>query len=272
MELVSPILDFQRPDIWQAHLQGIWWVLDQKFNTSNTSQCSTHVHVSPSEGQWTLGQAKRVAKTALYFERSIDSLLPPERRTNLWCQSNRWNTTLKAQSMSTLFSWIDGAASIPHVAFLMCTYSKDSDYGRAMGYTNDFPHHVFRWNFTPLSQGAKGTIEFRQPPGSSSAAETQLWITLTASFIQGAIQYADSLDSTKPPTLELFKGVILNGAAVSGVSDKILLHKLFEGKNQLAPGAYDLKSLTQDDFEKMRRKAAEMNVTLTKFKKLFGYK
>lgn len=272
MELVSPILDFQRPDIWQAHLQGIWWVLDQKFNTSNTSQCSTHVHVSPSEGQWTLDQVKRVAKTALYFERSIDSLLPLERRTNLWCQSNRWNTTLKAQSMSTLFSWIDGAASIPHVAFLMCTYSKDSDYGRAMGYTNDFPHHVFRWNFTPLSQGAKGTIEFRQPPGSSSAAETQLWITLTASFIQGAIQYADSLDSTKPPTLELFKGVILNGATVSGVSDKSLLHKLFEGKNQLAPGAYDLKSLTQDDFEKMRRKATEMNITLTKFKKLFGYK
>jgi hypothetical protein len=80
------------------------------------------------------------------------------------------------------------------------------------------------------------------------------------------------LDSTKPPTLELFKGVILNGATVSGVSDKSLLHKLFEGKNQLAPGAYDLKSLTQDDFEKMRRKATEMNITLTKFKKLFGYK
>lgn len=272
IELVSPICDFQRPDIWQAHLRGIWWVLDEKFNTSSTVQCSTHVHVSPSEGQRTLDQVKKVAKTALYFERSIDSLLPPERRTNLWCQSNRWNTTSKSQSMSTLFSWIDAAASIPHVTFLMCTFSKDSDYGSAMGYTHDFAHHVFRWNFTPLSQGAKGTIEFRQPPGSSSAADTQLWITFTASFIQGAIQYANNLDSTKVPTLELLKNVVINGASVSGVSDRSLLHNLFNGKTQLAPGAYDLKSTTQDDLEKMRRKATEMNITLAKFKKLFGYK
>ena len=272
IELVSPVCDFQRPDIWQAHLRGIWWVLDEKFNTSSTVQCSTHVHVSPSEGQWTLDQVKKVAKTALYFERSIDSLLPPERRTNLWCQSNRWNTTSKSQPMSTLFSWIDAAVSIPHVAFLMCIFSKDSDYGSAMGYTHDFAHHVFRWNFTPLSQGAKGTIEFRQPPGSSSAADTQLWITFTASFIQGAIQYADNLNSTKTPNLELLKSVVINGASVSGVSDRSLLHNLFNGKTQLAPGAYDLKSTTQDDLEKMRRKATEMNITLAKFKKLFGYK
>lgn len=272
MELVSPILDFERPDIWHAHLQRIWSVLSQKFNTSSTSQCSTHVHMSPAEGQWTLDQVKRIAKAVLYFERSIDSLLPPERRANIWCQSNRWNATLKTQSMPTLFNWIDGATSIPHVAFLMCTYSKDSEYGKAMGYTQDFVYHVFRWNFSPLSQGQKGTIEFRQPPGSSSLGETQLWITFAASFIHGAIQYAGRLDSTKPPTLELFKSVILNGAAISGVSDRSLLQWLFEGKTQLAPGAYNIMALTQQDFEMMRRKAAEANITIEKFKKLYGYK
>ncbi|ORX92743.1 putative amidoligase enzyme-domain-containing protein [Clohesyomyces aquaticus] len=272
MELVSPILDFQRPDIWKAHLQGIWWVLDQKFTTSSTVQCSTHIHISPSEGQWTIEQVKLVAKTVLYFERSIDSLLPPARRTNIWCQSNRWNAVLKGQPMSTLFGWIDGATTIPHVAFLMCAYSKDSAYGKSMGYTQDFLHHVFRWNFSPLSKGAKGTIEFRQPPGSSSTADTELWITFAASFIQGAVQYGNNLDSAKPPTLELFKSVILNGAYIAGIADLSLLERLFEGRTQLAPGAYDLRNVAQGDLEKMKTKATEMSITLAKFKKLYGYK
>jgi len=172
MELVAPIFSFQQPNTWHAHIDSIWWVLTNKFNTWSTEQCSTHVHASPSEGQWTLSQIRNVAKAALYFERSIDSVLPPSRRANIWCQSNRWNATFKSYEMPTLFSWIEQAGNIPHVAFLMCTFSKDSEYGKAMGHTQNIMFNAFRWNFTPLQEGSKETIEFRQPPGSGSANET----------------------------------------------------------------------------------------------------
>jgi hypothetical protein len=197
MELVSPILDFQNPRIWHWHMDTVWYVLSTKFQTSSTHQCSTHIHISPSEGSWTLAQVKRVAKAVLYYERSIDTLLPPERRQTIWAQSNRHNHITKDQSMATLFSWIDGASTIPYIALIMCAFSKDSEYGQGVGKTADFPHYTFRWNFKPLTGGSKGTIEFRQPPGSSSAANTKLWVTFAASFIQGAVLFAE-MSTSRP--------------------------------------------------------------------------
>jgi hypothetical protein len=174
MELVSPILNFQDQSTWKWHMDAVWWVLSEKFNTSSTPQCSTHVHISPSQGSWTLAQVKRVAKAVLYYERSIDTLLPQARRQNIWAQSNRHNPITRPQTMTTLFTWIDGAKDIPSIAFIMCAFSKDSQYGRDVGKTQDFVHNVFRWNFMPLAKGSMGTIEFRQLPGSSNAAATKL--------------------------------------------------------------------------------------------------
>jgi len=173
--------------------------------------------------------------------------------------------------MSTIFDWFDSMESIPHIAFLMCTFPRDSEYGKSMGKTTDFSHNVFRWNFTPLGEGSKGTIEFRQPPGSTNASNSRLWVQFATSFVQGAIQNADHLNAQTPPNLDLLKGFVLSGARISGVQDLTLLENLFCEKIQLAPGAYDLKAITAEDLEKMMRKALEANITLEKFKKLFGY-
>jgi hypothetical protein len=272
MELVSLILNFQDQSTWKWHMNAEWWVLSEKFNTSSTPQCSTHVHISPSQGSWTLAQVKRVAKAVLYYERSIDTLLPQARRQNIWAQSNRHNPITRPQTMTTLFTWIDGAKDIPSIAFIMCAFSKDSQYGRDVGKTQDFVHNVFRWNFMPLAKGSMGTIEFRQPPGSSNAAATKLWITFAASFIQGAVLYADSLNGTQPPTLEGFRGFLINGAIQSGVADYSALNQLFGGKTQLPPGAYNLEQLSSQDLANLKAKAAQSNITLEKFKKLYGYK
>ncbi|KAF2112239.1 putative amidoligase enzyme-domain-containing protein [Lophiotrema nucula] len=272
LELVSPILDFHTPEVWQAHIGRVWWVLANKFNTSTSNKCSTHVHISPQAGQWTLSEVRKVAKFAVYFERSVDSLLPYDRRVNHWCQSNRWNTVLKSQTMEMVFSRIDQAQSIEHVAFMVCAFSKDSDYGRTLGQAADFIHSPFRWNFSPLKFGGKGTIEFRQPPGSASDADTTLWVTFTAAFVQGALKWGDNLKATTPPSLDLFKSVLLGGLLACGVEDMSSLSNLFVGKTQLPAGAYDLQSLSPQELDQMRRKALEKNVTLEKFKKLFGYK
>ncbi|KAI1522055.1 Amidoligase-2 domain containing protein [Pyrenophora tritici-repentis] len=213
VELVSPILDFQDQRTWHWHMDAVWWVLSAKFNTSSTPQCSTHVHISPTQGSWTLAQVKRVAKAVLYYERSIDTLLPQERRQNIWAQSNRHNTITKPQTIATLFTWIDGARDIPYIALIMCAFSKDSQYGRDVGKTQDFP-----------------------------------------------------------PTLEGFRGLLINGAIQSGVADYSALNQLFEGKAQLPPGAYNLEELSPQDLANLKAKAAQSNITVEKFKKLYGYR
>ncbi|KAF4635696.1 hypothetical protein G7Y89_g2385 [Cudoniella acicularis] len=270
MELVSPILDFQQPEIWNSHLDNVWWVLEKRLQTNTSVECSTHIHISPQTGQWTLGQLKNIAKGALYFERSIDSLLPPDRRANMWCQSNRWNKTFKGESMATAFNWIDGVDSTWHLIFLMCSFSKNSELGQATGAKQDFTPNVFRWNFTPLSEVAKGTIEFRQAPGSGNAAQSKLWVQFVAAFIQAAILYAGSLNPESPPSLELLRTHLLAGAQSSGVQDRSLLESLFVGRTQLAPGPYGVKSFDRDDVMKLKKKAAEKNISLAKFKKLYG--
>jgi hypothetical protein len=242
-------------------MDAVWWVLSAKFNTSSTPQCSTHVYISPSQGSWTLAQVKRVAKAVLYYERCIDTLLPQDRRQSTWAQSNRYNTILKHQSMATLFAWIDGAEDIPYIALLVCAFSKDSQYGRDVGKTTDFAHNVFRWNFTPLTRGNMGTIEFLQPPGSSNAAATKIWVTFAASFIQGAVLYGDGLVGTQKPTLESFRGFLINGAIQYGVTDYSDLNQLFEGKTQLPQGAYNLADFSGQDLANLKTKATQSNIT-----------
>ncbi|PVH82197.1 hypothetical protein DL98DRAFT_620991 [Cadophora sp. DSE1049] len=189
----------------------------------------------------------------------------------IWCQSNRWNETFKEQSMATIFDWIDSTQSTLHLAFLMYFFSKRSELGKATGAQKDFAHDVFRWNFTPL-EAAKGTTEFRQAPGSTNASHTKSWIQFVGSFIQGAVQYAGSLNPRSAATLELLKSYVLSGARSSGVQDLSPLEGLFLGKSPLPPGAFGLKSIDKDGITKLKKKAAEKNVTLAKFKHLYGYK
>ena len=219
-----------------------------------------------------MSQLKRVAKTIVYFERCLDSLMPAERRYNVWCQSNRCNAVLKSQSMVTVFSWIDAATSPWHLAFLLCAFSKDSDYAKAVGKTQDFPHYVFRWNFTPLAESNKGTIEFRQPPGCTGLKDTFLWIMFALGFVQGGNLYADTLDATRPPTMDQLKSLVLNGAQQSDVSDLGELFQIFDGKTLLPNGAFDLKNDTQGTLSAMLAKANQTNISIAKFKSLYGFK
>lgn len=253
-------------------MDAVWWVLQQKFDTSTDTQCSTHVHISPAQGQWTLDHIKRVAKAVLYFERSVDTIMPPERRYTEWAHSNRNNISLRGQKMDMLFSRIDGAQDLAQIVSLVCLYPKDTTHGLRMGKLHNFPYRVFRWNFTPLTMYSKGTIEFRQPPGSSDAASAKLWVTFAVSFVQAAITSAHTLDSARLPVLEDFKTFLLNGAVQSGVTDRSMLDRLFDGKTQLPPGRENLFELTQQELDNLGTKAGELNITLENFKELYGYK
>ena len=49
-------------------------------------------------------------------------------------------------------------------------------------------------------------------------------------------------------------------------------YQLFEGKAQLPPGAYNLEELSPQDLANLKAKATQSNITVEKFKKLYGYR
>jgi hypothetical protein len=162
------------------------------------------------------------------------------------------------------------------VVFLMCSLVP-SPYGDTIiGQT----WQCLRWNFTDISRACgKGTVEFRQPPGSANYNDAHLWITFTRAYVQGAM--LSSIDPSEPATLESFKAFLLNGARSSGVQDTSALTQLFEGKDLLPPaeinsqylqGKYDpTKRAKPKQVAKLEEKAKQMGITVEQAMETYGY-
>lgn len=190
VELVSPILN--PPDEWAADLGRLFKTLKSYFTLAASPNTSTHIHLSTSPLLHPSGVAT-LAKSSLYFERAIDSLLPKDRRgDSYWCQRNRTNPFLKPRSMSEVFHHLNYCQGVEDVVHAMNLYPAKSGYGASHGYKADFVHHgVHKWDFTRLlSAGPNGgTIEFRQCPGSRSADEVVTWVLLAVGFAAESVLY-----------------------------------------------------------------------------------
>ncbi|KAL2192923.1 putative amidoligase enzyme-domain-containing protein [Corynascus similis CBS 632.67] len=273
VELVSPIFYLQQPQIWIPQIQETWRILQRQFEVHATKECSTHVHLSPANRLWTLREAKGIAKAAVFFERCVDALMPGHRRINPYCMSNRWNPGYRDRSMPQIFSDISKAESSENLGERMCWCSKDSVHARQTLHEDDFVHPHFRWNFTALTERTR-TIEFRQPPASRDASQTVTWVLLAASFAQWASERADlTLDPARTANLEDLHRCLMAGARVSGVLDDMLglLEGLFWGVKRLPMPRYDLKSMTQEEQDELRREATRMGIPFEKYKELFAY-
>ncbi len=63
-----------------------------------------------------------------------------------------------------------------------------SAYGRANGKKHDFVRgKVYKWDFSGMLANGLGTVEFRQPPGSTSLREATGWITLALTFVAAVV-------------------------------------------------------------------------------------
>ncbi|KAK4208309.1 putative amidoligase enzyme-domain-containing protein [Rhypophila decipiens] len=78
----------------------------------------------------------------------------------------------------------------------MNLFPANSAYGRSHGKKKDFLRgKVYKWDFTGMlpssstkgENAGRGTVEFRQPPGSLSAEGAAGWITLALAFVVGAM-------------------------------------------------------------------------------------
>jgi hypothetical protein len=94
------------------------------------------------------------------------------------------------------------------------------------------------------------------------------------SFVRWAAQHAATrLDSSKPGKLDDLLQFVVEGARLSHISDSSPVRNLFNGVSALPESPrQDLKAITPGDLEKLKLKAKERDITLEKYKKLFGYK
>jgi hypothetical protein len=249
-------------------------VLEREFEVHATKECSTHVHLSPANGRpWSLDESKGIAKAAIFFERCIDALMPGHRRINPYCMSNRWNARYNQLSIPRIFSDIAQAESDESLVDALCCCSKDSMHAQLTLHEEDFVHPHFRWNFTSLMD-RKRTIEFRQPPASKDASKTITWVLFATSFAQWASERANTaLDPTQTAEIADLYKYVRAGAQLSGVGDVRLglFQELFRGVKRLPVPRHDLKSITEDENNKLKMEARKRGIQLESYKELFAY-
>lgn len=195
VELVSSICLNTEPERsdWVRTQKTLWHCVERNFAIKPSETCGTHVHVSlPSLRALTKMRMRRVCKAVVYFERCIDSIMPPHRRNNKYCMSNRYNKSLERyQTMPEVFKAIDAMKTYTDLANLLS------------------PDRFFRWNFQRIAKAeaetvilAKvATVEFRQPPGCTTVDDALFWQGFTLAFMGGAITSQSSIDPRRVPTM-----------------------------------------------------------------------
>lgn len=179
------------------------------------------MHVSRAPHPLWADELAALAKTALYYESALDQLMPPHRRSTTtssqsshWCMSNRRSASLASLPLPTCLAAIDAAAAaattssacqgssslfLPLVAAMNLDHA-GSAYARGQGIPSDFVRGKrFKWNLEGMlldsdgGGGGRGTVEFRQPPGSLAADEAVGWVALALAFVAGALQVGPCL-------------------------------------------------------------------------------
>ncbi|KAL2188160.1 hypothetical protein L209DRAFT_778073 [Thermothelomyces heterothallicus CBS 203.75] len=240
VELVSSIFYTQQRHKWIPELRETWRVLESGFEVHATKECSTHVHLSPASGPWTLSAARG-----------------------------------GGPGMAQIFDDLSRAESLADLGERMCWCSRDSVHARQTLHQDDFVHPHFRWNLTALTESRTRTIEFRQPPASRNARDTLAWILFAACFTRWASERADAAfnPAEMPEIADLYR-YVRAGAHVSVVPDDILalLEGLFRSAKPLPAPRHDLKGTTEEEMDELKTEAKRKGMSLEKYNKaLFAY-
>lgn len=202
-----------------------------------------------------------LAQAALYYEAALDQLVSPERRgaTTYWCQSLRAGPGLRGLSLGTCLGLLKGAlhqvgahqqgdksqdgtcielldaegtAAVRALVQTVNLFPAASAYGKAHRKKKDFIRgKVYKWDFSgmlPLSGGGggpRGTVEFRQAPGSRSAEDGKGWASVVLTLVACVTSTSSTAWMMAPGnfltggSLEELWGVLGLGAEVLGWED-----------------------------------------------------
>ncbi|KAI4166334.1 MAG: hypothetical protein LQ342_000224 [Letrouitia transgressa] len=270
-ELISHIGETLLDRVGEAFssYKRLWQCLENEVDIVDSGpgyeSCGTHVHVSVfgpitdrSEVQ-PFNYYRLLAKAVVYFERCIDSLMPLHRRQNKFCRSNRYNSELRSRSMPQIIQDIDNIEEQPQTHETADSFTKLIDL---LCPSENGSGRWYRWNFTNLtnSDPRHSTIEFRQPPGSTTAHQATFWPQFALAFIHGAALYnikgispvtdawsGPEIDSSQPPTMDLLCNLLVSGGKLVRGVDSGLIRNFVEGKKKLDEGLYDEEPFGPED-------------------------
>ncbi|KAL0475172.1 putative amidoligase enzyme domain-containing protein [Neurospora intermedia] len=284
MKFVSPLFRFSSFDTWIQHFESFMQVLNRDFETTSTHECSTSIHLAPlnqDHPEWTRSDIRALSKSILYFESCLDAVMPLYRRTSVFAKSNRYNKQMANLTTAECFSHLDSLSKRKYIAAHMVRCDPNSSTGRALGQRADFPHSGYRWNFLNLVHNkSRGTIEFRQPPGSTTPGEAIAWIILTVCFAQVACAKGDSLRPKERPNVETLCDWVYREAVRANVPSehRRRLRQLFDDampivsdsqKNDLSIVPAEPPITVHDKHGLIWREKGERNVAMEKFDGFF---
>ena len=240
--------------------------LPNHFELVDSDKTATHIHISRDPPLSTEELASLV-KLALYYEESLDKLVPQHRQGTdpYWAQSNSGdkNPALRGLPLTQRLQTVDrallkaqeggqGSTSAAATARtdkrnkpvvkVMNLYDGASNLGLS-GKSKDGKPFInakgYKWDFAgmiPLDGNIKGsgrgTVEFRQPPGSLRAEHAATWILLGCAFVAGAVVADPSQLHAKPDgrggSLEELEAFLYAGAAHLGWTKLYPLDELIQ--------------------------------------------
>ena len=155
---------------WRQNLQSHFEMIESYAVIMSDITCGTHIHVSPGDSRWTLDQVKNISRSILYFEEAFEVLLPPERRGNRECRSNRIdNPKLRhLPDLESCYQKIYECTTIKALVFLMnakapvvSMNAEDKNLPIACEEWNGekaWTYRCYGFNFENLLEGQIGTI------------------------------------------------------------------------------------------------------------------
>ncbi|KAM7197907.1 hypothetical protein V8F20_006355 [Naviculisporaceae sp. PSN 640] len=158
VEIVTPVLPADKD--WARTIDGFWAAMHSEYEFRQDTTCGFHIHISLHNGR----------------------CCPLSRRDNItsFCNSN-----LRAAFPRRLFELHGPLVGIKDVFNKIDAFT-DRDH------LIDFicPSKHCSWNFLPAKTGKPGSIEFRRPPGVTSAKKAKHWIAFTMAFVWMSMKFS----------------------------------------------------------------------------------
>lgn len=213
--MVSPLFVAFPRSQWRSHVEATWRYLELGYEITEDADCSTHVHISV-EGGYSLEELKRIAQCVIHFEPAFEALVPPQRRggecasaKSIWLDSDH----LAYQNRSR-------DASIRFIETLTDFYT----FSTVMNPDRD---RTYGWNFRSIEKYY--TVEFRKPPGSTTADQVLGWAELAMSFVQASLRLGSIEKLRKVPSTVGGLLWFIQQSRVPGMNEHNRLYQFWQG-------------------------------------------
>ena len=167
-ELVSPIL---RGGLGLKAVHKVLQAVNAMDVHANNKTAGFHVHVGVP--QLNLEQLKKMCQSFVKYEEACDMMVPPSRRSNDYCASNRNSVHMGDLTNSQANRAIGACRNMTELCELM----------------NPDSSKYFKLNLMPLASRRQPTVEFRQHSSTSDYSKVSAWVRLLVHFVRNAARF-----------------------------------------------------------------------------------